>query len=429
MSLNSPVKKVLQNAGVLLSGNMLANVFGLLSVSIFSRSVGVAMFGYYVLILTYIEVVDKIFNFQTWQAFIKFATDFRYKNESYHIMMLLKYSFIVDFISLIVATFVALSLSFFAKDFFGIPVEYYPLLFLMCFTILFKTSEISTGIFRLYDRFKLQAKISVYGSAIKLLLFGLIAITSPSFERFIYAIVLVQFITMIMKFHFSRLVLKENNILIKQIVKEKINMTLFKELKIFSFIIYNNFDVSVRMVSRQLDNVILGAIHGAEAVGVYKIAKEVANLISKLTDPIYQAIYPEFAALLAAGQNLEAKQLATKISLYAGGAGLIFYGLFVFFGKWVIGLAFGVEFIDSFEVTLVYFLAIYIAVISVPLVPMLFSYGLAKEAFYNQLLATIAYILIIYPLTLLFETIGASIAYIVFYIVWLLLTIKLIKKY
>lgn len=77
------------------------------------------------------------------------------------------------------------------------------------------------------------------------------------------------------------------------------------------------------MVSRQLDTVILGA----EIVGIYKIAKEVANLIAKLTDPVYQAIYPEFAKLLANGKKLE----AIKISLYAGGAGLVFYGLF---GEW-----------------------------------------------------------------------------------------------
>ena len=428
MSQPSSLKKVLKNAGILFSGNIGANIFGLLSVAIFTHSQGAKIFGYYVLFLAFIEIVDKIFNFQTWQAFIKFATDFQVKDEHHNVMMLLKYSFLVDLISLIVATIISLVLSNYAMNFFDIPKEYYSLLLLMSLTILFKTTEISTGVFRLYDRFKIQAKIAVYSSAIKFTMFALIALVAPSFELFVYATVLAQFITMMMKYFYAKSVLNEHNITIVEILKEKVNMLLLKELKIFSFIVYNNFDIAVRMVSRQLDTVILGKLYGAEIVGIYKIAKEVANLIAKLTDPVYQAIYPEFAKMLANGKKLEAKQMAIKISLYAGGAGLVFYGLFALLGEWAIGLAFGSEFLGAYDVILVYFIAIFVAVISIPLVPMLFSYGLAKEAFYNQVLATVAYAIVIYPLTYYCEAIGSAIAYIVFYVVWLLLTMKLVIK-
>ncbi len=290
MTSQSSLNKVLKNAGILLSGNMGANVFVLLSVAIFTHSQGATIFGYYVLFLTFIEIIDKIFNFQTWQAFIKFATDFQVKDEHHNVMMLLKYSFLVDLISLIVSTLVALALSSLAMGFFDIPQEYYHLLLLMSLTILFKTTEISTGVFRLYDRFKVQAKIAVYSSAIKFGMFALIAFVAPSFEMFVYATILAQFITMMMKYFYAKSVLNEHNITIVEILKEKVNIPLLKELKIFSFIVYNNFDVAVRMVSRQLDTVILGKLYGAEIVGIYKIAKEVANLIAKLTDPVYQAI-------------------------------------------------------------------------------------------------------------------------------------------
>ena len=79
--------------------------------------------------------------------------------------------------------------------------------------------------------------------------------------------------------------------------------------------------------------------------------------------------------------------------------------------------------------TLVYFGAIFIAIISLPLVPTLHSKGLAKEAFGNQSLATIGYLIVIYPLTVKFMAIGASASYIVFYSIWLLLTLRTIKKH
>jgi O-antigen/teichoic acid export membrane protein len=424
----SSINKVIKNAGILLSGNMGANVLGLLSTAIFTHSQGPIIFGYYVLFLTFIEIIDKIFNFQTWQAFIKFATDFQVKNEHYNVIMLLKYSFLVDLVSLILATTVVLSLSSLAIAAFSIPSEYHTLLLLMSLTILFKTTEISTGIFRLFDRFKIQAKIAVYSSAIKFVMFGIIALVAPDFEVFVYATVLAQFITMLMKYFYAKSVLNENNITILEVLKVKVNMPLLKEAKIFSFIVYNNFDVAVRMVSRQLDTVILGKLYGAEIVGIYKIAKEVANLIAKLTDPVYQAIYPEFAKMLAIGKKLEAKEMAIKISVYAGGAGLIFYVFFVLLGEWAIGLAFGREFLGAYMVTMVYFIAIFVSIVTLPLYPMQHAFGFAKKAFLNQIHTTLLYIPVLYFMTFYFEMIGASIAYVFYYIYLTRLTLYSVKK-
>jgi O-antigen/teichoic acid export membrane protein len=205
-------------------------------------------------------------------------------------------------------------------------------------------------------------------------------------------------------------------------------MPLLKEAKIFSFIVYNNFDVAVRMVSRQLDTVILGKLYGAEIVGIYKIAKEVANLIAKLTDPVYQAIYPEFAKMLAIGKKLEAKEMAIKISVYAGGAGLIFYVFFVLLGEWAIGLAFGREFLGAYMVTMVYFIAIFVSIVTLPLYPMQHAFGFAKKAFLNQIHTTLLYIPVLYFMTFYFEMIGASIAYVFYYIYLTRLTLYSVKK-
>ena len=65
---------------------------------------------------------------------------------------------LVDFITLLIGTVVALLSSYAVAEFFAIPEEFYYLLQLMGLTILFKAVEISTGVLRLYDRFKIQAK-------------------------------------------------------------------------------------------------------------------------------------------------------------------------------------------------------------------------------------------------------------------------------
>ncbi|MCH1538898.1 MAG: oligosaccharide flippase family protein, partial [Flavobacteriaceae bacterium] len=408
MKSNVHLKKVITNAGILLTGDIPANIFKLLSLSIFSHSLGVEKLGFYVLFLSSIEVIDRVFNFQTWQAFIKFANDFQVKNEHQNLLMLIKYSFLVDFISLSIATVISISLSSYALNFFNIPNEYYGLFVLLSITICFKIADLSTGIFRLYNQFAIQAKIAFYTSAIRFVLFGLVAFWQASFEAFIVATVLTQLINMLMKYFFANAVLNENGIYLIDIYKEKINLPLLKELKVLSFIIYNNFDVALRLVTTQLDIFMLGRLFGAELVSVYKITKESSKIILKVSSPVYQSVYPEFSKLIANNEFKLAKSMALKISIYAGMVGLFFYMLFYLFGEIFISIAFGNEMIQAYSVSMIYLFVVIFILISLPLPSLMHAMNLAKEAFYNQLISSIIYMLTLYYLVSEFSIYGAA---------------------
>ncbi len=64
-----------KNAGTLLSGNMIAWILGLITFAITARILGPTQFGIFVLITTYVTIVDKILNFQSWQALIKYGAE------------------------------------------------------------------------------------------------------------------------------------------------------------------------------------------------------------------------------------------------------------------------------------------------------------------------------------------------------------------
>jgi O-antigen/teichoic acid export membrane protein len=429
MTQSSAFKNIVKNAGILLSGNVAANILGLLSLSIFTHTLGATQFGYYALFLTYLEIIGKLFGFQSWQGFIKYGADFKEKKERNNFLMLLKYSFLIDLCTSLFAFVIALSFSAMMLSFFEIPSEYSSSIMAMTCIVAFQAIEVTTGIFRVYDKFKIQAKIAVYVSAIKLVFFGFVALFAPTFESFIVATVIAQLVATMLKFYFAKQLIAEDCIKITDVIRVKIDFNLFKEIKYLSFIVYNNFSWSVRMVSRQFDIVVLGRLFGAEVVGLYKIAKEVANIIAKLTDPIYQTIYPEFARMLSKGEKLETKRVAIKVATITAASGCVFFLGFVVLGKWAVGLAFGNEFLGAYSITLVYFLAVFIAMVSLPLAPLLLANGLAKEAFYNQLHATIGYVIVLYPLTFYYAAIGTSLAYVVFYLLWIAFTIRTIKKF
>ncbi|MDC3197499.1 oligosaccharide flippase family protein [Luminiphilus sp.] len=428
MKFQLSVKKVLHNGSILLSGSMTANICGFMCLTILTQSQGALLFGYYTLFLVFIEVIERIFSFQTWQAFIKFGADLQALNEDHCLAMLLKYCFLVDLISLSIATLIALSLSSYSIEFFDIPQHYSHLLLLMSLTILFRAVSISTGIFRLFDEFKVQAGITAGVAIFKLTAFCFLALMASDFEFFVYATILSQFLAMILNLYWAKKVLMIKEIQLSYIFYSKIDRLKIKKLRILPFIIYNNFDVSVRMVSRQLDMIILGRLYGPETVALFKIVKEVSNLMARLTDPLYQAIYPALAKLIARGDKSEAKDMARKISYCLGVAGLVFYIFFVLMGQFTIKTFFGDEFLDAYGVTLVYFFATYIAIITLPLYPMQHAFGFARDALINQIHTTLIYLPVLLILIVYYGIVGAAVAYIFYYLYLSRLTVKSLKR-
>ena len=425
---NSTLNKIIKNAGILLSGDIPANIFKLASLAIFSQTLGAEILGYYVLFLSTIEVIDRVFNFQTWQAFIKFAATFQAKKEHNNVLMLLKYTFIIDTVTLLLATIVTILISRYVIEFFNIPIDYLHLLYFMSITIIFKIADISTGIFRFFNRFGIQAKITVYTSVFRLFLFGLAALIFPSFEFFIYATIVTSLFSMILKFIFSKSILLENGIKLSEILKIKLNTKKLKKLRVLSFIIYNNFDVALRLITTQLDVFVLGKIYGSELVSIYKITKESSKIILKGSSPIYQSVYPEFSKLIASKDFKKAKKIAFKLSKYAGIAGLFFYALFFIIGKKFIVLTFGVEMIEAYFVSLIYINVVILVLISLPLPPLIHAMGFANYAFYNQLISSALYCIFLYYLAINFSINGVAISLIIYHFIWLIGSIFIIFK-
>lgn len=84
-------------------------------------------------------------------------------------------------------------------------------------------------------------------------------------------------------------------------------------------------------------------------------------------------------------------------------------------------------FVSAYGVTLVYFIAMIIAIVSLPIVPWMDSQNLVKYTFTNQLSATIIYCIVVYPLISSYGAYGAASAYIVYYVSWLLIALNSIR--
>lgn len=418
-----------KNVFTILSGNLLASVFGLIGLSIITKAIGTEAFGFFILMTVAIEIVNRLFNFQTWQAYIKFAPEFgASSNVGMDLPQLTKLCFCLDFLSLIFASVIAFAGVSFFNSFFLVPEEYHLATYMMCCLLFFNVFEITTGVFRHFDEFALHTHILVFFSFLKMVAYLLASLFSADLYGFVYAALIASSINIVLQFCFVLKIMAKNGYSFLGILRSKVGYRAARSTGVLAFVWHNNLDSSIRMVSRRLDVFLLGRLVGAEAVGLYKIIQELAGILGKFTSPVYQALYPEFAKMVAEGKRREIRAVTSKIMMYLLAAALCFYCLYIIFGAYIIELAFGLDYIAAYQYSLVYLLATVIDVITLPFVPLMFSFGLAKSAVKNQVIATIIYVAALFMLIDSYQVWGACIAYIFFYVIWSALTFRSLRK-
>ena len=77
-------KKLIANASVLLSGGLLVSILGVVSVVLVARQLGPEIFGVFALFTSTVLVVDRLVNFQSWQAVVRYGSKLQRSKSMMH---------------------------------------------------------------------------------------------------------------------------------------------------------------------------------------------------------------------------------------------------------------------------------------------------------------------------------------------------------
>lgn len=419
------MNKILRNASVLLGGNLASNLFSVLSIFLIARSLTAEVFGYLVLAMGYVEVMAKLFGFQTWQAFIRYAS---LKEEQVSVESLIKFGFMIDTASLLVAAAVAFFVLPIALNIFGVPVDFKPVFYILVGTIPLRFVESAVGVFRFFEAYRGQSLIAALVSLTKLgAVISLFFSTAASIVNYAWAIFLSHVVSVLLFLWLLSATLRANGTGILLVLKTSSESARLRKSGYLRFVFFNNFDVSIRMVSRYLDIFLLGRFYGSEAVAALKVAKEISSIVAKLLEPIYQALYPELARLLNTGAQSKAIETSKKISIYVFWASAIFYMSFLFIGSPLISKIIGESYSSAYTMTCMYLLATLLAASTMPIYPLQHALGLAEQAFHNQAISTALYV----PLciiSVMYSAYGAAFSYVSYYLVLTTITIVSLRR-
>ena len=330
--------QLLRHSGTLIAGDFAANALSVVSLALTARALGAELFGVLVLIQTWSQVVEELVTFQPWKALIRFGAGFVKAEDRTPLQGLLKLGFLLDVGSAAVATALAVGGSFVLADVQGLEDSTQRLLMVFSLGLVASVTGTPTAILRLFDRFKVFSIQKTLSAVVKLVGVGLAVGLDLGLTGFVVVWLVTGVVGKLTLVVFAWRTLRAEGL------ADFFSAPLYKTGEVFRFSVWTKLITTVSLPLKHFDKAIVGALISVESVGVYRIIKQIALLMTMVSDSVYQVIYPRLAALLAesdlAGALRQARRTGALLLVFTGTVAL---GV-TLFGAPVLRLVFGPSF-------------------------------------------------------------------------------------
>lgn len=409
-------RRLFLNAGKLLSATTVSAVLGFVLTALTARTLGPENYGVLALILAYEQTVGKLVSFNAWQAIIKFGSERLQVNDRDGLRQLIKFGFCLDVGSAVVGTLLAMALAGPVINLLGWDQALRPSLILFSWLILFTLSGTPIGILRLFDRFDLLSYTSIFNVMVKLVGVGWCLLTNQGLYGFIWAYLITGIAGQLYQVLASLWVLHKRDV--GDFATQSLRGVCRTFPGIWSYVWTTNVNSTIRLLSREADELIIAGLTTPTALGLFKIAKQFSRVLPMLTDPLYQSIYPELAKLWAAGDKRHFLSLIKRTTLIVSSVALSGWLGFLVLGKWLIALTVGVSYINAYIIAVIYMFALVIALFTFSFSPAMLAIGLPTNSLKALAFASILYFGCLLLLVPMIGIVGASLSYVGFYVVW-----------
>ena len=307
---------IVKNAFIMFSGQTIASVIGFLNTFLVLKAIGLEGNGIIAIAANYAGMFNGLFNFQSYNAMIKFGADALEKNDMPQFKKYLKQAVLQDVLTAILAFVVGYICIDYVNDFFNWDSQMVSYIKLYLLIIPFNISGSINALIRLNNDFVVGAKIGIQMTLVKtmLLLIGIVA--KCNFTYYIILEIIMSIISSSLYIKSAIKYLKLNNC--TDFLKVKIGFD--KEFTMFN--IYNNIVSTLDMPTGQITTLIINKLLGVSEVGVYNVIAKFGTLVTQVTGPLTQSLFPELSKIVAKDDEKGAFIIVKKIFLYTMGGGV-----------------------------------------------------------------------------------------------------------
>jgi O-antigen/teichoic acid export membrane protein len=423
---NTFVAKFLKNFLISFLGEGGASFISFISTVLLISIIGNSNYGILVVAYSFILIVDNVVNFQAWHAMISFGSDAIEKDDYGALERLIKIGTIIDVVTAIIGLILALSTASFFSGLFGWNAQTTQSIYILSFIILFNFTGTSVGIIRLLDRFLLYSVFRIVSEILKLVLivvFCLVLKMGLMGAAFAYALGYI-FGYVLFFIMFLNEIRKHKLLSFKRIIKCDIKQD-WK--KVFRFTFWTSLTASADIPVQQFDTIFLSML-SYELVAVFKVYKQIGQVLNKFTTPIKQAIMPLFSELISKEKYHECyayyKKMIAKGNVLMAPFVIILTGASLLF----LHLTLDPIYVNHWPVLFVYLLLRGFALSFAPIHPLFIALGQVKQNFYISLIANSLYIAVVWLMIQFIGIWAILLGLLVEYLVVMVIKQKVVKK-
>ena len=334
------IVRLVKNSSWLFFANVGTSAIGFFEIVLVARLLGVEDYGLLALIMTYNTMVNQFIDLRVWETVTKYVSEFWVKGDVERAQVVVKLSYLVDFLTgMFSFILVILSASLAANHILRRPgLE--ALIFLCALGFFFSTvDETSKALLRVFDKFSWLALYNVgfaalrFGVVVTLVVNGLGlrgVLIGYAISRFCGGLLLLG------------LALGATRGTLGKAWKEaKLGLLKGRFKEIGGFLLNTSSSSFLKVTTIEADVVLLGYFTSPVEVGYYELAKKFANILARISEPLFKAIFPELSRLWSSGNKRAFSGLLKKTSVLVGSVAFPIFMLLILGGKTIIGLMAG----------------------------------------------------------------------------------------
>jgi O-antigen/teichoic acid export membrane protein len=422
------LRRVFANASRLIVGNAAQAVLGMFSLFMAARGLQVERFGQLVLVSSWSLIVLQLFSFQTSHALVKEGSVSAARDDFASLWGVVRVGLLLDVSSAAVAALIYVIGLAITSRFIEIETSLLVVAYAFVLPMITTLVGAPTAVLRLFDRYDAFILHGIVSGLGKLIFTAVAFFMQAGILGFGLAWVAAQLLTnVVLCWLAMREYRRQRGLhpLRAPIPKAREVLRLFPEMR--SRLIATNLSATLRMV-RDLDVPLLGLLLNPAAVGLFKVARQIGTAAMRVIDPIFQAVYPDMAAIEERAGPRAVAQLLRRSSIIVGSCGFAALGVFVLIGKPAIELGLGADFVAAFP-------AAVSCVLSAAIWGFSQSYGAAllvwnrhRELLVLNLVSSALYIGCVFVLAREWGVTGAGLASAIYFLAWSGVAVVLVRR-
>lgn len=384
-----------------------------LEVIILARVLGLEGFGTLTLVVSYVGIVNVLLDFRVWEATVRYVGEFLEKKESGHILSMIKFSYVIDVSTGLLAFFVSIALASLGNDLFIKSPDGFDLILIFSFSLLFSTANATSGaIFRVFDRFKTIIFVKLFDSALKLTLLLVVLYLGYGIKGVLVAYIIVSFSGFVLRQILVDRMLKHNKL--GSWISSGIGLLSNRRKEIVWFLLNTSFNATLKTAGEgRIASLALGYFFGPVPTALYRVARSVKKTIGRISDPLYEALFPRLVSLSTAnlyGRFVELVRFASGILLKLVIPVLV---VILLFAEQIIGLIFGGQYVAASNTMRVLTVSALFTGSTFWLTPTLLAIGRPGLRTAINAFRTLTYIILLLALVPMYSYLGAAVAFLI----------------